>query len=367
MCLSVQKRTKISPKSGGFTLVELLVVIAIIGILIALLLPAIQAARESARRMSCSNNMKQLGMASQTHVSINKRLPTNGWSAQWLGIPERGTGHGQPGGWIFNLLQYMEEKQIYMMQNGRDNASRRLVAKLMIQTFIPCMNCPSRRPAVALPFNTTHTSFYIGDNGLKSADLRAGDGCARSDYACNGGPEQNPPGAHGFPAGSPITYSNALGTNAIAFSSWAQNCKGTVFLGSEIRLQDIPDGSSHTLMAAEKYMNRYNYLTGGSPADNENMYIGDDRDIRRFTGTETENSSLSSIVNYLPRRDQGNNDASTPEEDHNGMCFGSAHPSSLNCIMCDGSSHSISYTIDGATWSRLGNRKDGKGIGAEAY
>ena len=68
--------------------------------------------------------MKQLGIAAQTHLSINKRLPTNGWSAQWLGVPERGTGRGQPGGWIFNLLQYMEEKQIWMMQYGLGDAAQ---------------------------------------------------------------------------------------------------------------------------------------------------------------------------------------------------------------------------------------------------
>ena len=148
--------------------------------------------------------------------------------------------------------------------------------------------------------------------------------------------------------------------------SWTQFCNGTIFCGSVIRLQDIPDGSSHTLMVAEKYMNQANYLTGGDPADNENMYIGDDRDIRRFTGTEAQNGNNDPSINYLPRRDRGYATASSDVEEHNSMCFGSAHPSSFNCIMCDSSVHSVSYTIDGASWSRLGNRKDGKGISADA-
>ena len=167
-----------STRRCGFTLVELLVVMAIIGILVALLLPAVQAARESARRLTCGNNMKQIGMAAQNHVSTNRLFPTDGWSCFWIGVPERGTGRGQPGGWIFNLLPYMEEKQIYMMQYGLGNTARRAAARQMIQTTITIMNCPSRRPAMLLPF-TYRKSFYIGDNGLLSEDLQPGDGSAQ--------------------------------------------------------------------------------------------------------------------------------------------------------------------------------------------
>src|SRR5215469_8840286 len=97
----------------GFTLIELLVVITIIGILIALLLPAINAAREAARRFSCSNNLKQMGIAVSNHLSAYKCLPTGGWGWDWIGDPNRGFGRRQPGDWAFCLLPWMEHKEMW--------------------------------------------------------------------------------------------------------------------------------------------------------------------------------------------------------------------------------------------------------------
>src|SRR3954453_2916900 len=93
----------------GFTLVELLVVIAIIGILVALLLPAIQAAREAARRTQCKNHLKQIAVACLNYESSQKAFPAGGWGFRWMGDPDRGMGRGQPGGWIFQVCSYLEE------------------------------------------------------------------------------------------------------------------------------------------------------------------------------------------------------------------------------------------------------------------
>ena len=105
-------------KRSAFTLVELLVVIAIIGILVALLLPAVQAAREAARRATCTNQVKQIALAWHLHHDTHKFFPSGGWGYRYMADPDRGFGEGQPGSWAYSCLPYLEEQTLHQIGGG---------------------------------------------------------------------------------------------------------------------------------------------------------------------------------------------------------------------------------------------------------
>ena len=130
----------------GFTLVELLVVITIIGILIALLLPAVQSAREAARALQCKNNVKQMALACLTHESIRGHFPASGWTYgyRYVGDPDRGFSDDQPGGWHYNILPYMELANLHDLGKGLSDAARRETGKQICGTVVSTFICPSR-------------------------------------------------------------------------------------------------------------------------------------------------------------------------------------------------------------------------------
>ena len=139
----------------GFTLVELLVVIAIIGILIALLLPAVQSAREAARRIQCANHIKQIGLALLTYEVSGKRFPPGADTSlsdsrlskiRWLNIKADAKGAGSNGAsWMVFILPFIEEEMLYENWDFTKNVAKN---KLVARTDIASFYCPSRRSTV---------------------------------------------------------------------------------------------------------------------------------------------------------------------------------------------------------------------------
>ena len=271
-----RKRKDVTAKKA-FTLVELLVVIAIIGILIALLLPAIQASREAARRMQCRNNLKQIGLAWHSHIDAIKHLPYGGWGAVWTGDPDRGFGTLQPGGWIFNILPFMEYKTIHDMGKGMNDAAgnytqaKKHALTMRDANAIEVFNCPTRRPAIAYPMPISGQV----QNGYLSPMV------ARSDYAANQG-DALPLEIYVFPPSLTGHFDWPISNTGDAIPPYNQSNNGINFMNAFLRPVDIIDGLSHTYMVGEKYLCPDFYRNGPDPADDWCMYCGDQNDTNRL-------------------------------------------------------------------------------------
>ena len=119
----------------------------ITGILISLLMPAVQAAREAGRRSQCQNNLKQLTLGALQHEQSQGTFPTAGWNWNWTGDPDRGYGIHQPGGWIYNLFPYIEQPALRTMGAGQPPSTKMNTLAQMSAVPLPILYCPTRRPA----------------------------------------------------------------------------------------------------------------------------------------------------------------------------------------------------------------------------
>jgi prepilin-type processing-associated H-X9-DG protein len=312
--------SKPAPARGAVTLLEVLVTISIIGMLMSLLLPAVQASRESARRTQCQNHLRQQSLALLNHETAHGHLPSNGWGYMWVGDPDRGTGPSQPGGWIYATLPYLERADLRRLGAGQPHDEKQKSLALLLTYPLSFFNCPSRRPAslypqLFQPFNT--------------APARS---AAKSDYAVNGGDVF-------FDVGmGPMTLADGDDPNY----DWPKPPRpftGVCYLRSQVALAQITDGLSHTYLVGEK--NVRDYASGVDEGDDQSMYSGDDFDIARWTPR-----------GWTPLFDTAGT--------NNYGRFGSAHPTGCNFVFCDGSVRTIRFEIDPEAHRRLGNRQDGE-------
>jgi prepilin-type N-terminal cleavage/methylation domain-containing protein len=335
---------------AAFTLVELLVVIAIIATLVGLLLPAVQSAREAARRTQCKNNLKQVGLAALGHESVHKSLPSGGWGAAWTGDPDRGFGRRQPGGWMYSLLPFLEEESLHRLGAGQPTSEKAATSARRLETPLAAVNCPSRRAAGLYQF-ASGVSAWVNANQTPMV--------ARSDYAANGGGtytstgDPDPPiwsaSANGHRDGGPASL--AVGDSPAAlryFGLIASKATGVVHTASTVRLSQVSDGTSKTIFAGEKYVQPEHYQTGQDAGDDQAALMGMNKDIVRWS---TQGSDGTAGAPAVPRQDARGVD--------NRYAFGSAHPSGFGAVFCDGSVRTITFDVDPTAFRNATDRRDG--------
>ena len=325
----------------GFTLVELLVVIAIIGTLVGLLLPAVQASREAARRNQCTNNLKQIGLGTQNFVDAKKAFPPTYLT---------GIGHGT---WLVVIMPFMEQTTAFdqyqaALATGQYFWLPASVRSLQVATYV----CPSHRGADQLSTQ--------GDTRTGAPGYPANIPGALCDYAiCNGDGELvgmnlyyragNGVGVSSFVCTSPYDAARCsattgtlkpLGGGKYTYKNWAPRRK----------LKHITDGLTKTFLAGEKHI----YEGKDGMADyGDSSFYNDDAvvNIMRWAGPKFP--LADSPISFAPT---SGTVAIYPE----GAIFGSRHAGIVHFVMCDGGVQPIESTIDPTTLGLLANISDGQ-------
>jgi len=325
--------------------VELLVVIAIIGILMSLLLPAVQFARESARRTQCGNNLSQIAKAILLHENSMKVLPTGG-DMPWPYLPRYQTSSGnifgpdkQGAGWPFQILPYIEGSTI---QNQRGASSAQM--QTLIETSpMEMYFCPSRRR------NARQQSRVLIDYAAAcpTNDLSYTDTATAQYNAFFRG--------NAFDIG---TATNQIYSGVIVRTNWNWAANGGVgdVVGSTspINLSKVRDGTSQVLMLGEKRLIPAQY-DSGAWHDDRGWTDGWDPDILRMTS-----SRIGPDI-------QAQNDQNSGLYGDIGYHFGGAHPNGMTVAFADGSVKFMSYSINRVNFARLGHRMDGQVVDLNGF
>ncbi len=341
------------PARSAFTLVELLVVITIIGILIALLLPAVQAAREAARMLQCQNNLTQLALAALDHEQINGWLPSGGWGYNWVGDPYRGFGPLQPGGFFYNCLPYMEQQPLHDLALGAAEGTPawQQLSMQMLETPLAAVSCPTRRPPVLHPVQSSNYGQMSGAYGGYVPQT-----WFSGDYAANSGSMMVVWGAGPASLADAALWTPGSASGAHGFYDMSKTT-GVCEQRSQVKMADITDGTSNTYLVGEMSVDPDCYFTGNDGGDDQALFTGDSGDETRYTGNDTGTTAVPL--------------APSPMQDTPGSMYywiyGSAHAVGFNMAFCDGSVKMFNYSIDPLVHNYLGNRRDGMAIDGKKF
>ncbi len=336
---------RIRPIKTGFTLVELLVVIAIIGILIGMLLPAVQQVREAARRTTCLNKLKQIGLASHNFESANMAFPSAGGAVNQYWNEQNVSKYGyENASWMFQILPFLEQNTLYDLRKTVGMTGPNGISVNPISAF----NCPNRTARLA---NMGFATFALGD------------------YAGVMGTWSAPGWLPGFAwqEVNPVPTEEAeVWTGILAKGGQVNTSTNNVFKFAKIGFGSITDGSSNTFLVAEKAVDGKFYTIDAVAWDFWELmgyYTGADWPVMRIFGVSTVAGTfpagawevpILSDVAIRPASYPRNGAGRTQE-----FGFGSAHPGSFTAVFGDGSTHLVPNTASLRVLDGLGKRAEG--------